>query len=77
MPITHQDIAERLGQTYNEESAARSRASEAFQAERKSLQELCGGIGHIKRGGMCVICRHGADGNYNIGLGMGNALGGY
>ena len=48
--ITHQQIADRLGELHGSMSAAIAKARAAIDAERESLCELCGGIGHIWQG---------------------------
>ena len=49
--ITHQQIAERLHELQVERIRAAQKADAAMDAERTSLQEFCGGIGHIWTGG--------------------------
>jgi hypothetical protein len=64
--ITHRSIMDRLAELGRAEAAAREVAAAPFKKERDSLQEACGGVGHLwsapdafsfglKR--VCVVCR--------------------
>lgn len=67
MAITHQDIADRLEALRTQHSAAYAAERERISAETRSLQELCGGVGHVwVRGQLsfsgrlsCAICNAG------------------
>ena len=45
--ITHQDIIDRLEALGTEDSAAYKAEKARQEKERSSLQELCGGLGHL------------------------------
>ena len=45
--VTHQDIADRIEALGREHSKAYEIERARINAERSSLQELCGGVGHI------------------------------
>lgn len=47
--MTHQDIVDRLQAVTSEQSAAYLTERARVQKDRESLQELCGGIGHVFR----------------------------
>jgi hypothetical protein len=47
MTLTHQDIIDRREALGHERSEAYQREQARIAAERKSLQELCGGLGHF------------------------------
>jgi hypothetical protein len=65
-PITHQDIIDRREALGKEYSAAYQRERARIDAEKASLQELCGGLGHFFAeyqgmhshlyGRQCVFC---------------------
>ena len=66
--ITHQDIIDRLEKLGKEHGAAYAAEQARQRKERASLQELCGGIGHLyaksdwlnsvlARGRSCVFCK--------------------
>ena len=63
--MTHQEIVDRMEALGVESSAAYREAMARINKERESLQELCGGLGHVwgapplwKAGGYraCVVC---------------------
>jgi len=45
--VNHQDIADRYRSLDDEELAALKAEKARIERERQSLQELCGGMGHI------------------------------
>jgi len=45
--ITHQEIADRIEALSHEHSAAYQAEQARIRKERGSLQELCGGVGHV------------------------------
>lgn len=57
MAITHQEIADRLEALSKEHSKAYEAERQRIQAETRSLQELCGGVGHV-----WIRCRLGLSG---------------
>lgn len=66
----------RLAQIHKAASEAHKKNLERIQAERRSTQELCGGIGHVMRGNRfwgpsCAIC--GWDENPPVLIELGNA----
>ena len=69
MQITHQDIVDRRQALDRVHSEAYSRELDRIKKEKLSLQELCGGLGHVFAAGdyavtrakprrHCVFCYH-------------------